>query len=113
MLVSSRQKTEKNYELVEKHGPSLGEKIMHITASVYFISISDEYDANKRGGGAVLAVNLTRSAGNVPPEKAVRAMPAVWWNLRIFLLLTWPYFNLLAILATLLGRRYTRANFLL
>jgi hypothetical protein len=51
------------------------EKIAHFTQSVYFIGLCESYDPTKRGGGAVLAVNLARRLEGGPTGQAEKWRP--------------------------------------
>lgn len=60
LLVSSRVKSEKNSELMRQRPRDLTPRLGHFTQAVYLISLCEQYNANKRGGGAVLGVNLVQ-----------------------------------------------------
>ncbi|CAJ1447992.1 unnamed protein product, partial [Effrenium voratum] len=59
LLASSRPKSEKNGELMRQQA-ALALRLGHFTEAVYIISLCETYNPNKRGGGAVLGVNLTQ-----------------------------------------------------
>jgi len=75
-IVSTRMKSEVNADLFEKYKnrPNLRAGALHFTKSVYFIALADSYNSNKRGGGAVIAVNLMRQIKE-PLEKTIRRFP--------------------------------------
>ncbi|CAD7935472.1 unnamed protein product [Amoebophrya sp. A25] len=75
LLVSSRPKSEKNFEIIEKH-PDIADKLLHFTESVYLICLCEPYDPNKRGGGALLAINCANNRLlDRLPDRVNRALP--------------------------------------
>jgi len=89
LLVSSRVKSEKNSELMRNR--DLAPRLCHFTQAVYLISMCEPYNHNRRGGGAVLAVNLvqrvekpldrtSRPVLSVGPDVEVATYPMREWK---------------------------------
>lgn len=73
LLASSRPKSEKNGELMRQQRGNLAARLGHFTEAVYVISLCEPYNPNKRGGGAVLGVNLVQKVPD-PLERASRPL---------------------------------------
>lgn len=73
LLASSRPKSEKNGELMRQQRGTLAARLGHFTEAVYIISLCEPYNPNKRGGGAVLGVNLVQKVPD-PIERTTRPL---------------------------------------
>lgn len=73
LLASSRPKSEKNGELMRQQRGNLAARLGHFTEAVYVISLCEPYNPNKRGGGAVLGVNLVQKVPD-PLERTSRPL---------------------------------------
>lgn len=91
LLISSRVKSEKNSELMRQRPSDLAPRLCHFTQAVYLISLCEPYNPNRRGGGAVLAVNLvqrieqplettSRPVLSVGPDVEVTTHPKREWQ---------------------------------
>ena len=73
LLASSRPKSEKNGEMMRQQRGTLAARLGHFTEAVYIISLCEPYNPNKRGGGAVLGVNLVQKVPD-PLERTSRPL---------------------------------------
>ncbi|CAE7586014.1 Ube2j2 [Symbiodinium sp. CCMP2456] len=71
LLASSRPKSEKNGELMRQQPGAFATRLGHFTEAVYLIALCEPYNPNKRGGGAVLGVNLVQKVPS-PLEHTTR-----------------------------------------
>ncbi|CAE7876132.1 UBE2J2 [Symbiodinium microadriaticum] len=71
MKWSSRPKSEKNGELMRQQPGAFATRLGHFTEAVYLIALCEPYNPNKRGGGAVLGVNLVQKIPS-PLERTTR-----------------------------------------
>eukprot|EP00913_Durusdinium_trenchii_P020386 g19150.t1 len=65
--------SEKNGELMRQQRGTLAARLGHFTEAVYIISLCEPYNPNKRGGGAVLGVNLVQKVPD-PIERTTRPL---------------------------------------
>eukprot|EP00931_Biecheleriopsis_adriatica_P088278 TRINITY_DN62639_c0_g1_i1.p1 TRINITY_DN62639_c0_g1~~TRINITY_DN62639_c0_g1_i1.p1 ORF type:complete len:1151 (-),score=234.12 TRINITY_DN62639_c0_g1_i1:112-3564(-) len=73
LLASSRPKSERNGEAMRQHRGPLAARLGHFTEAVYLMALCEPYNPNKRGGGAVLGVNLVQRIDQ-PLERTSRPL---------------------------------------